>query len=257
MRTTWAPLAVVAGLLVAAGPAAATTPWSPDMRAARAYAAHRAGHVSFAVRTPHRFYGHGAYRAVRSASVVKAMLMVAYLDRRGVRGRGLRRRDHALLTPMITRSDNRAASRVRDIVGNGALRRLARRVHMRRFATARSWGSTQVTAGDQTRFFLHLERFVVPRHRDTALHLLHSVKRSQRWGVGRVRPRGWALYFKGGWGDDPGDVDHQVALLRRGRRRLSLAVMTTDNPSHAYGKRTLRGVAARLLRGLGPASAPR
>jgi hypothetical protein len=245
------------GLLVAAGPAAATTPWSPDMRAARAYAAHRAGHLSFAVRTPHRFYGHAAYRTVPSASVVKAMLMVAYLDRRGVRGRALRRRDHGLLTPMITRSDNGAASRVRDIVGNGALRHLARRVHMRRFATAPSWGSTQVTAADQTRFFLRLDRFVVRRHRDTALHLLHSITRRQRWGVARVRPRGWALYFKGGWGSGSGAVDHQVALLRRGRRRLALAVMTTDEPSHAYGKRTLRGVAARLLRGLGPGSTPR
>jgi hypothetical protein len=252
-----APLAVVAALLCAAAPAAAARPWSPDMRAARAYVAHRSGHVSFAVRTPHRFYGHAAYRTARSASVVKAMLMVAYLDRRGVRGRALHRRDHALLTPMITRSDNDAASRVRDIVGNGALRALARRVGMRRFATAPSWGSTQITAGDQARFFLHLERYVVARHRDTALHLLGSISRPQRWGVGRVRPRGWALYFKGGWGSGTGLVDHQVALLRRGRRRLSLAILTTDNPSHAYGKRTLRGVAARLLRGLRPDSVPR
>jgi hypothetical protein len=27
---------------------------------------------------------------------------------------------------------------------------------------------------------------------------------SQRWGVGRVRPRGWSIYFKGGWGAGTG-----------------------------------------------------
>ena len=32
--------------------------------------------------------------------------------------------------------------------------------------------------------------------------------------------------------------------------RISLAVLITDSPSHAYGKATLRGVFARLLRGL-------
>jgi hypothetical protein len=29
-------------------------------------------------------------------------------------------------------------------------------------------------------------------------------------------------------------------------------VLTTGSPNHAYGKQTLRGVFARLLRGLGP-----
>jgi hypothetical protein len=76
------------------------------------------------------------------------------------------------------------------------------------------------------------------------------------WGIARERPRGWALYFKGGWGSGTGWVDHQVALLRRGRRRLSVAILITSSPSHAYGNETLRGVATRLLRGLGPRSRP-
>jgi hypothetical protein len=54
-----------------------------------------------------------------------------------------------------------------------------------------------------------------------------------------------------------GWADHQVALLRRGRRRLSVAILVTSSPSHAYGNETLRGVAARLLRGLRPSSRPR
>lgn len=80
---------------------------------------------------------------------------------------------------------------------------------------------------------------------------------SQRWGVGRVPTDGWRLYFKGGWGSGSGRVDHQVALLRRGHRKLAIAVFTQFDPDHAYGKRTLRGVFARLLRGLPTRSARR
>jgi hypothetical protein len=45
-------------------------------------------------------------------------------------------------------------------------------------------------------------------------------------------------------------VTHQVALLKRGDRRVSLAILTTGNPSHPYGTETIRGIAKRLLRGL-------
>ncbi len=83
-----------------------------------------------------------------------------------------------------------------------------------------------------------------------------SIVPSQRWGIGEVSPPGWRLYFKGGWGSGTGLIDNQVALLRRGCARLSIAVLTMDDGSHAYGKQTLRAIFARLLRGLptGPGS---
>jgi hypothetical protein len=231
--------------------------WRPGLEAARAYAATRAGTISFAVRTPRRLYRSDAYRSYPSASVVKAMLMVAYLNHGSVRGRALGDRDHALLDPMVRWSDNVAASRVRDYVGNGALEHLARRVRMRRFMTAPSWGSTQITAAGQAKLFLRIDRYVVRRHRKTARWLLRSIVPEQRWGIGRLHPRGWTLHFKGGWGDGDGEVDHQVALLRRGKRRVAVAILTAANPSHAYGKATLEGISRRLLRGLGPRSLPR
>jgi hypothetical protein len=242
----------VAGLCGAGAAHAAAPPhWSPDVAAARHYLAQRGGNVSFAVRTERRLWGYRRLRVVPSASVLKAMLMVAYLNRREVRDRGLRDRDLRLLRPMIRRSDNTTATYIRNLVGNRGLRRLARRVGMRRFTpVAHPWGSSLVNATDQTRFFLHLERFVPKRHRRRALRLLHSIVPSQRWGVGEVAPRHWELYFKGGWGSGTGAVDHQVALLRRGDLRVSVAVMTTSDGSHAYGKATLRGVFRRLLRGL-------
>jgi Beta-lactamase enzyme family len=213
--------------------------------------------VTFAVRTPRRLFGRGVNRVVPSASVLKAMLLVAYLRRRSVRHRALRHADMRLLSPMIRRSDNAAASTVDRIVGNGALWGLAARAHMHRFHPESPWGLSHIDASDQARFFFRIDRLVPSRHRRTAMRLLSGIVPSQRWGVGRVRPRGWALYFKGGWGSGTGWVDHQVALLRRGRRRFALAILITHSPSHAYGKRTLRGVAARLVRGLRPSSVPR
>jgi hypothetical protein len=240
--------------------AAATEPgelWRPGLEQARAYAASRAGTISFAVRTQRHLYRSDAYRSFRSASVVKAMLMVAYLNHESVRSRPLTQADRALLGPMVRWSNNATASRVRNFVGNGALVHLARRVGMGRFAVAASWGDSQVTAAGQTKLFLRIDRYVVRRHRRTALRLLATIVPEQRWGVGRAGPPGWDLYFKGGWGDGSGEVDHQVALLRHGDRRIAVAIMTAYNPSHAYGKQTLEGISCRLLHGLHAASIPR
>ena len=238
------------------GPPSAAA-WKPHVHRAAAYAATRAGGISFGVRTERGLRGVGVQRTVPSASVVKPMLLVAYLRRPEVRRRPLRVAERALLGPMIRRSDNAAASQVCNIVGTGGLAALARRVRMRRFHATRPWGLSSIDVADQTRFFLHLDRYVPKRHRRFALRLLGSIVPLQRWGIARVRPRGWALYFKGGWGSGTGWADHQVALLRRGRRRLSVAILITSSPSHEYGKETLRGIAARLLRGLGPSSRPR
>jgi len=255
MVVTLAALALLGAVTVAPAVAEGDR-WRPGLEAARAYAEQRIGTISFAVRTRHRLYRSDAYRVYRSASVVKAMLMVAYLNHESVRGRELGAADHALLDPMVRWSDNVAASRVRDFVGNASLERLADRVGMGRFAAMPSWGDTQITAAGQTKLFLRIDRYVVRRHQAAALRLLGSIVPGQRWGIARAPHPGWDLHFKGGWGDY-GEVDHQIALLRNGRRRFAVAILSTAFPSHAYGKQTLEGIARRLLRGLGPRSRPR
>ena len=238
-------------MLLLAEAAPAPVAWHPDVKAALHYIHERKGSVRFAVRTEHQLWGHRRTEGVHSASMVKALLLVAYLDDPRVRSRRLRAADHRLIDPMIRRSDNRAASRVLAFVGPQRMRAAARRVGMQRFVLdPLIWGKSRIDASDQTRFFLHVDRHVVARHRATAMHLLRTVVPSQRWGIGRVRHDGWRLYFKGGWGSGPGLVDHQVALLRHGADRVAVAVLTSDDPDHAYGQETLRGVFARLLRGL-------
>ena len=252
-------LLVVVLPLVAAAPAGGAPggpTWRPDVSAAKSYAAKRAGVISFAVRTPRSLYGSDARRGYRSASIVKPMLLLAYLNGSRVRDRSLRERERSMLSLLIRHSSNRLATRVRDRVGNGALERLAARAGMRDFATAPSWGSTRITAADQARLFLAIDRLTVARHRAFAMRLLGSIVRSQRWGVTEAAPAGWLLFFKSGWLKA---TEHQVALLRRGDRRVAISILSAavPLPSHEYAKQTLAGVAKRLLRGLGPGSIPR
>lgn len=221
--------------------------WHPDMRAAIAYARTRQGDIAFAVRTDRSFYGYRPYHQEWSASVVKAMLLVSYLDRASVRNRALDAGDTSVLGPMIEASDNDDAQRIFDIVGQSGLAALARRVGMTGFAPNPVWGATSVTARDQSRFFLHIDGYVVGRHRSYAMHLLRSIVPWERWGIGQLAPQGWRLYFKGGWGYATGLLDHQAAVLIRGCARVSLVVLTMYDGSHAYGKQSLEAIFARLL----------
>jgi beta-lactamase class A len=231
---------------------AAAARWQPGVLAAERYAQGRRGAISFAVRTECGEWGRRQDRPAPSASVLKAMLLLAYLQRGDVRNRPLDAKQRALLDPMIRRSDNDAATRVLALVGGAQhLQRDAGGWGMTRFkAINNPWGDSSITARDQARFFLHYDRRLPPRHRAYALTLLRTIVPSQRWGIGQVAPRGWTLHFKGGWGSGTGRVDHQVALLTRGDQRVSLAILTTADGTHAYGKRTLQGLAQRLLRGL-------
>jgi hypothetical protein len=228
--------------------------WVPHVGRARAWAARRRGTISFSVRVGGRAWGWRERRAVPTASVLKALMLVAYLRQGDVAHRPLRPADRALLAPMIRRSDNVAATRVRDIVTSAGLARLGRVAHLPSLRVAAIWGLSRLDARDASRFFLELPDLVPARHRAYATWLLAHVVASQRWGIGQIRlPAGWRLLFKGGWGSGTGAVDHQVALLTsRCGARVALAAMTTDDGTHAYGQASLRGVFARLLRRLPP-----
>ena len=225
--------------------------WAPDVAAASAYAQQRQGIVTFHVRTERGRWSRDADRTVPSASVVKAMLMVAYLNRADVRGRALTAADHALLDPMIRRSEQpRGHPRARH--------RGQRRAHpagrARRHVPVRGAPDLGPLADQRARpdaavaALRVLRAGAPPRHRAAAAP---DDRPEAALGLRRVPlPAGWVLRFKGGWGSGTGLVEHQVALLTRGDERVAIAILTTGSPSHRYGKRTLRGLAERLLRGL-------
>jgi hypothetical protein len=250
---------VLVAVVLAASPAPAAAEvtlqearsWKPDIAAARQYADSRAGHVGFAVfDLLGRLHHSGGGGRAAMASTFKVMLMVAYLRQPSVEDRDLTSYDKSLLKPMIRRSDNAAATRIRDMLGRGPIEALADKAKMKHFRWDPIWGNCRTSARDQAFFMSTLRRYVPNRHWSFAKNQLANIVPSQRWGVGKVEPDGWKLHFKGGWGSGTGLVDHQVALLRRDGWRLGVGVLTEDNPSHAYGKQTLEGVYRRLLRGL-------
>ena len=237
-------------LRVEAEAAAYEHPWAERVASARAYLRGRLGHVAFAVVDEH-----GTLRGLRgdvqyrSASIVKAMFLMAYLNR--IPDRDLTRDDRALLHPMITKSDNDAATLVHKITGPGRVYGVARRAGMTRFVLKQSWGDTLITAADQARLFARIDLLVTKRHRSYARGLLAAIIEEQRWGVPPAVPDDWRVYFKGGWRELGGrNLVNQSALLEGGERRASIAVLTVDNPSHEYGTETIRGVARRVFRGL-------
>jgi beta-lactamase class A len=257
MKRLLALLLMAALLAVPASAAAPSHPWYPHIRKGRQYAKTRhAGSISFEVKTAKGAWGYRAKHTQPSASVLKAMLLVAYLRKSNVRHRALTSNEKSVLTPMIRRSSNSAANTAIGWVGRSGLDKLARAAHMKHFSFAYPiWGNSRINAEDQARYFYEIDKLMPKRHRSYGMYLLSHVVKSQRWGIGRVHlPSGWKAYFKGGWGSGTGHIDNQVALLvhRRTGTRVSVAVLTLDDGSHAYGKETLRGIFKRLLAGLHP-----
>jgi hypothetical protein len=180
------------------------------------------------------------------------MLMLAYLRQGDVSDRPLTDADKDLLAPMIKRSANGPASTIYERVGAGALYELARKAGMKGFSTNPVWGSSHITALGQAKLLFEIERFIPARHRTYAMHLLADIIPAQRWGIPPAVPKGFKVHFKGGWAPEAGGWKiNQVALIRDGERRTSLAVLTRGNPSQGYGHGTVHGVAERLLRGYG------
>jgi len=223
-------------------------PW--QIRAGRRYAAAREGNVSFAVvTTTGRVTGHRAGVQYRSASLSKAMILVAYLRR--IAHEAVSATAHATLSAMIRRSDNDAATALYTFMGgDAALVAVAHAAGMSNFGPAGFWSEARVTAADQARLFARLDELLPPRHRAYARNLLRTIVAAQSWGIPRAaRPRGFRVLFKGGWrrSKADGDLVNQAARLERGTVNLAIAVLTDGNPSHAYGTETVRGITARLL----------
>lgn len=224
-------------------------PDAGDVRDARRFAADRAGTVSFALADGReRVRGTDLNRRFASASVTKAMLLVAYLRQLVRDGERLSEGARSLLEPMIRSSDNAAASQIERLLAPEALDRLAKRAGMTRFSYAGDWANAQVTAADQARLFLRADQLTPSGYRGYARRLLSGIVPAQSWGIpAAARPR-WDVFFKSGWRPGAGgELVHQAALLEWRDRRLSIAVLSDGNPTHAYGTATVRGIAARLL----------
>jgi hypothetical protein len=227
----------------------AVYPSPARVRRAQRYIARRSGRKAFAVVDDEgRLKGFKLHSRFHSASVVKSMLLVAYLRKLARDHRSLDEGSKGLLYPMIHSSDNDAASAVLAIVGEQALDRVARDAHMRDYEPGGgTWGFTELSAADLARFFFHLDGLIPRRFDDYARWLLSSIEASESWGIPAVARPEFRVYFKGGWLPEVEGLVNQAARLERPGITFSLAVLSTHDPSMDYGEQTIDGVTRRLL----------
>ena len=222
-------------------------PSAAGLRDARRFAQSRRGLVSFAVvNSAGQVRGFDERRPYDAASVVKAMLLAAELDRIG--GSPLDGETESLLRSMITVSDNDAADAVYARVGDAGLTSVAQRAAMTDFSVLGHWGNAQIAAADMARFFGDLEHAFRGPNGEFGLGLLGSIAPEQSWGIPEAAGDHWAVRFKGGWLPDRALV-HQAAELRErdGHRAVAIAVLTDSQPSFDDGIETVTGVADRLV----------
>jgi beta-lactamase class A len=244
---------LLALLVLALAPAASQAEsacWRHRVAQADRVAQGRAGDVTFAViDDAGHLHGTHATRPVRGVSTIKSLLLLTFLREPSVRRRPLTGAEKDLLTRMITVSDNGAASTMIGRLGRAKIEREARRIGMRSFhLVAGFWGLSPTTARDQAVLFRRLDAKLPRRHRTFARRLFRSITRSQRWGVPRGAPRGWHVFFKGGWGYGTGKAVLQGARLEHGGHVLGVGVTTFGNSGTAYGATTIERVTKALLR---------
>jgi zinc D-Ala-D-Ala dipeptidase len=219
-----------------------------SIRAARDFVRRRATSSFAVIDSAGRLHGHAIHRRYASGSIVKVMLLVAYLRR--LEGRMPPPADQELLHTMIVLSGNKVASIVQGKVGTAALWDVARDAGMRDFSVSGGWGSSLISAADQARFFRGFDRMIPAGTREYARELMSSIDRRQRWGFPRpALDLGFEAFFKIGWrGTAAGRLVHAAGMFEREGERVSVAVLTDGNPSHDFGTDTVRGAAERVFR---------
>lgn len=218
---------------------------------AERYLSRRTGRTALAVvDSEGRLSGLNLHQAFITGSVVKAMLLVAYLRRLDAMGKHVVDPGSAsFLYPMIHVSDNGAATRCWSIVRNAGLYSVARAAGMTTFSVTTDWGSATFSAADQARFFFEMDSLIPREFVGYARHLLSTIAGYESWGIPAVaRPLGYTVFFKGGWRPSP-DIYlvHQIARLEGHHHTFSMAVMTDGDPDMGYGINTIQGATQALL----------
>lgn len=224
---------------------------------ADSYLASRGGHTAIAVvDTEGRMHGVRTNDQFITGSVVKAMLLVAYVRRLDAMGQhSVDSSSNNILYPMIHVSDNDAATQCWDIVGNAGLYAVAHAAGMTHFSvdTSASWGSewgaALLTAHDQARFFFEMDSLIPREFVGYARNLLSHIAGYESWGIPTIaRPLGYDVFFKAGWRPSPDTfLVHQIARLEKDGHRFSVAIMTDGDPDMGYGIDTIQGTTRALL----------
>jgi len=219
----------------------------------------RVSTVSVRVEDPRRgleCWFHGA-RQYDSASVVKVIILGALLRKALDRHRYLTSAEDAEASAMITISDNNAASALWAELGHRYLRHFLNLAGMKETVLGPGgyWGLTQITAHDEVlllRLLLHKNRVLDTASRRYALSLMAQVIPSERWGVPAGAPTRLTVHVKNGWlpRATHGWRIHSIGCFTGRGGGYSIVVLTEDNPTMAYGVRTIEAIARVINRDL-------
>ncbi|WP_419994052.1 serine hydrolase [Streptomyces boninensis] len=221
----------------------------------------RPGTAAFAVHDARRGIdcAHNPRRRIETASVAKLMIMQAVAYRAKQEHRTLSPSEKQQLRPMITASDNNAASRLWSHVGRERMQRFLDKAGLddTRLGWGRYWGLSQTTARDQLTLLDHLTRKDSPLATDASRaymrDLLAHIRTGQRWGVTAGAPEGARVRLKNGWLPRPsgGWRVHSVGTVGGGDRDYRIAVLTTGSATMDTGVRTVEHVARAVHTALG------
>ena len=204
-----------------------------------------------------------------TASIVKVEIMGAALAQaQAAHEATLPAAEGALITAMIDKSDNDAASELlAEVGGTAAVARFDQAVGMTDTTPAPTlpdipgttlpgWGLTTTTAVDQValvKAFAYPSPVLTPAWQQYGLQLMEQVEADQDWGVSAGVPAGTTIALKNGWLPLPAPTDWQVdsiGWISGAGRDYVLAVLARGSPTEQYGIDTVeavsRGVSAAL-----------
>ena len=196
-------------------------------------------------------------RRFDSASVVKVIILGALLRKAHEQHRYLTSTEVQWTTAMITQSDNNAASALWAEVGRSSLQHFLNLAGMTETVLGPGgyWGLTQITARDELTVLGQLtsgNSVLSAASRSYALGLMSRVIASQRWGVPAGAPAGVTVHVKNGWLPRPtyGWRIHSIGSFSSRGRNYRIVVLSENNPTMAYGIRTIENVAIVIHRDL-------
>lgn len=225
---------------------------------AETFLASRGGKLGVAIVVPDQktVYTYSGDELSPMASVAKVAIMLTTMNRALQQGRDLTDRELQLLRPMITQSDNEAATILWDDLGGGAtVEGYLRSIAITDIIPDQSdaWGASKSSAKAMALLLADIAFGDILNQpmRELAIELLADVIPSQRWGVtagtSENPPPGTVIGVKDGWYParyawwvnsagvlEPGD----------GRPAYTIAVLTRGQPTLEYGIATIEGVAA-------------
>jgi hypothetical protein len=155
-----------------------------------------------------------------------------------------------LLGSMIDFSHNAAATALWHEVGSGpALSRFNNQIGMTDTTPTSNdiWWLSTTTAADQItlmRMLAFHNDVLTDDLRNLGLSFMENVTPSQSWGISAGPRNGATVALKNGWSTLGGHgwQVNSIGYVTGGGRRYVIAVLTTDNPSMAYGIGTIEGL---------------